>query len=156
MKSKCVFGLVAAVTHIHNTFTPINKNFSIRYIFPENIVFDTLNEPRLINFVFGDESLGTTPNAYIPPELHEDPNHSRLDEDIWQLGMLSYEIVTGHKPYEGKSEEEIKELVINGELPELPPPNPDTDHMIGIIQNCLEKDPNKRPLPYMLFYHLVN
>lgn len=156
MKSKCVFGLVAAVTHIHNTFTPINKNFSIRYLFPENVVFDTLNEPRLINFVFGDESLGTTPNAYIPPELHEDPNHSRLDEDIWQLGMLFYEIVTGHKPYEGKSEEEIKELVINGELPELPPPNPDTDHMIGIIQNCLEKDPNKRPLPYMLFYHLVN
>lgn len=156
MKSKCIFGLVSAVTHIHNTFDEENPDFSIRYICPENIIFDDNYQPRLIHYVFGNEELGQKPNAYIPPELHEDPDGPRYDEDIWDIGMVMYEILTGHKPFKGKSEDEIKDLIIDGQLPEFPDPSPETDDIVGIIQNCLAKDPKKRPLPYMLFHHLSN
>ena len=157
MKSKCVYGLVAAVTHIHNTYDETEEDFSIRYLCPENIIFDDQNEPRLINYVFKDEVLGKTPNAYIPPELHENPEGSRYDEDVWALGMILYEILTGHKPYNDlENEEKVKEAVVSGTLPKFPPPSPETDNIIGIIQNCLDKVPTNRPLPYMILHHLSN
>lgn len=154
MKSICVFGLVAAVAHIHNIHDEDNDDFSIRYLCPENIIFDSDNHPRLIHYVFGNEELGKTPNAYIPPELHENPKGPRYDEDVWAIGMILYEIVTGHKPYEGKNEDQIKAAITKGELPELPKKSEDTNHIIGIIQNCLDKTPTNRPLPYMILKHL--
>lgn len=156
MKSICVYGLVAAVNHIHNTHDEEKDDFSIRYLCPENIIFDSQNQPRLIHYVFGEEDLGKTPPAYIPPELYENPNGPRYDEDIWAIGMILYEILTGNQPYEGKSADQIKAAIMKGELPELPPKSKDTNHIIGIIQNCLDKNPLNRPLPYMLYHHLTS
>lgn len=45
---------------------------------------------------------------------------------------------------------------MNGELPELPPKTESTNHIIGIIQNCLDRNPHNRPLPYMIFRHLTD
>lgn len=156
MKSICVFGLISAVTHIHNVNDERVEDFTIRYLCPENIIFDTDNHPRLIHYVFGNEKLGKTKNAYIPPELHKDPEAKRFNEDSWAIGMILYEIVTGHEPYKGKDEDEIKDLIESGELPEFPEESEDTDHIIGIIQNCLDKNPTNRPLPYMIYHHLIN
>lgn len=154
MKSITVFGLVSAVAHIHNLHDDGNDDFSIRYLCPENIIFDSENHPRLIHYFYGNEKLGKSKNAYIPPELHRNPNGERYNEDVWALGMILYEILTGHEPYKGQDEDEIKELVKSGELPELPEESEETNHIIGIIQNCLDKNPKNRPLPYMIYHHL--
>ena len=77
MKSICAFGLISAVTHIHCIQDEKNDDFSIRYLCPENIIFDTQNCPRLIHYVFGNEDLGKTSPAYMPPELYENPNGER-------------------------------------------------------------------------------
>lgn len=155
MKSICVFGIVSALAHLHEIFDDIYPDFSIRYFCPENIVFNSKFEPKLVNFEYGDEKFDI-PNAYIPPELHENTDVPRYGEDIWAFGMVLYEILTGKIPYEGKSEDEIKISVINGDIPELPPPSKETDDIIGIIQNCLEKDPNNRPELYIIFAHILN
>lgn len=68
--------------------------------------------------------------------------------------MILYEILTGHPPYEGKNADQIKEAIMKGELPEFPPISEDTNHIVGIIQNCLAKNPLDRPLPYMIYRHL--
>lgn len=102
MKSICAYGLVAAVTHC--THDEENDDFSIRYLCPENIVFDDQNHPKLIHYIFGNEDLGKSSPAYIPPELYENPNGERYDEDVLAIRMILYEILTGHPPFEGKSE----------------------------------------------------
>lgn len=156
MKSKCVFGIVAALTHLHNLFDDHFPNFSIHYFSTENIAFNSKFEPKIVNYEFGDEDLISKSNAYIPPELHIDSKGSRKFEDVWAFGMVLYEILTSNHPYEGKSEDEIKAAIINGELPELPPPSEETDDIVGIIQNCLEKEPENRPEFFMIFSHLLD
>lgn len=53
------------------------------------------NCPRLIHYVFGNEDLGKTSLAYIPPELYENPDGERYNEDVLAIGMILYEILTG-------------------------------------------------------------
>ena len=154
MKSKCAYGLVAAVKYIHNIFDKKKENFSIHYLCPENIIFDEKNEPKLINYVFGNEKLGKIPNAYIPPELYQYSIGHRQYEDTWDVGMILYEILTGKVPYNGMKEEQIKNEIINGNLPEFPPQSSDTDVIVGIIKKCLSKNPEDRPLPSALYDEL--
>ncbi|KAK8870967.1 hypothetical protein M9Y10_008880 [Tritrichomonas musculus] len=151
MKSKCVFGIASALTHLHNLF----PGYSMKYLCPENIMFDSQNEPKLINYVYGKGDFPRS-NAYIPPEIHADPKDVHRDEDVWAFGMILYEIITGHKPYDGDSEDEIKEKILGGILPELPPPSDETNNIVGIIQNCLEFNRLNRPLFYMILDHLSN
>lgn len=155
MKSKCVFGIVAAMTHLHNIYDDTIPDFAIRYLHPENVMFDELDQVRIINYVYGDENI-PTPAAYIPPELHENPNAEHYDQDIWCFGMILYEILTGHAPFAGLSDDQIKRKIIAGEIPPLPDPSPDTDYICGMIQNCLAKKPTDRPLFYHVFHFLDN
>lgn len=156
MKSKCIYGLVAAVAHIHNIFDKTKEDFSIHYLCPENIIFDEENEPRLINYVFGNEKLGKTPCAYIPPELYQYQSGHRQHEDTWDIGMILYEILTGHAPYKGLADDKIKNEIINGNLPEFPPKSAENDTIIKIIKKCLTQNPENRPLPSDLFDELTN
>lgn len=147
MKSKCIFGLVAAVTHVHSVYDKTEENFAIRYLCPENIIFDDQNEPKLINYVLGCEMLEKQPNAYISPELHQYPLVRSSGVDVWNIGMILYEILTGKLPYHGVNNDKVKDEVMNGKIPELPSSTPETEALIEIIKDCLNTTPNKRPSP---------
>lgn len=99
MKTILIFGIVSAVTHLHNLFDYSEEDYSIHYLCPENIVFDSDYQPKLINYFYGKENFDMKRNEFIPPELHKYPQFSRYVEDTWALGMIIYMIFTGHEPY---------------------------------------------------------
>lgn len=154
-KSKCVLGIVAAVAHIHNKMKSIDANFSIHYLCTENVIFDSNNEIKLINYVFGNEKLGNNSIAYIPPELFESEGLKKF-EDTWDVGMILYEILTNKKPFFGKSEEQIKADILGGILPDFTDSANENSIMVGIIKKCLSKNPNDRPTPKALFDEIVS
>ncbi|OHT07293.1 hypothetical protein TRFO_24544 [Tritrichomonas foetus] len=153
MKSRTVIGILAALTHLHNTDP---DNYSHNYVCPDNILFDSLNEPKLINYTLGFTDEPITHAAYCAPELYNDPKASHFDNDIWCFGMLLYEIYTESLPYEGLSDEDIQEEITSGHLPDFLPPSNETDYLVGIIQNCLEFEPSNRPHFHHLYKFLNN
>lgn len=64
-------------------------------------------------------------------------------EDTWAIGMIIYEILTNHRAYQGKDENQIKNDIINGIIPEFPETTEENEKIIVIIQMCLNPNPQK-------------
>jgi serine/threonine protein kinase len=78
------------------------------------------------------------------PELFEKKPNSKKT-DIYALGMVLWELVTGKSPFEKllSDEEKIKEKVLKGEREELPANCPKVFECM--IQACWHQEPDKRP-----------
>jgi len=85
---------------------------------------------------------GFTAYYAAPEQITNKPKDQRTD--IWQLGVILYELVTGQLPFTGESMVEIG-MAIATETPERPGAvHPDAQPLDTIIQKCLEKDPEQR------------
>ena len=77
-----------------------------------------------------------------PEQINGDISDQRTD--IWQIGVILYELVTGRLPFTGDSMVEIG-MGIATKVPERPGAvNPDAQPLDGIILKCLEKDSARR------------
>jgi serine/threonine-protein kinase len=117
---------------------------------PANVMVDSLGEARMMDFGLAlstsDTQAGVlagTP-AYIAPEQLEGASAS-IQSDLYALGLVMYELVTGRRVHNSRSfEERIQELA-NG----IPRPSSlvrDLDPAVEeIILRCLSRDPRQRP-----------
>jgi serine/threonine protein kinase len=81
---------------------------------------------------------GTT--AYMAPEaLRGEP--PRESADIWALGILLYEMATGHRPFRGDSASELVSAITRDPVT---PPRAIHGGLRRIILRCLVKDPAQR------------
>jgi len=112
--------------------------------------------PRVTDFglakrVVGDPHLTSTGQilgtpSYMAPELTAGPSH-RFDAtcDVYSLGAILYEILTGRPPFQGGTPLEMLTQVLESAPPpsrslsrDVPPP------LEAICMKCLEKDPMRR------------
>ncbi len=89
-------------------------------------------------------SLMGTP-LYMSPEQVRVSDSVDVRSDIWSLGMVIYEVLTGHTAFTGASITEICAQIIEA------PPNPIELHrndlpsgLVEVIAKCLQKDVTKR------------
>lgn len=86
-------------------------------------------------------SAGTV--AYMAPERFTDSKKLRLSSDIWSLGAMTYEMLTGEVPF-SLGHIEGGECQNRGvQIPELP--QTVEPELRQIIYRCLSKDPDGRP-----------
>jgi tetratricopeptide (TPR) repeat protein/tRNA A-37 threonylcarbamoyl transferase component Bud32 len=127
-----------------------------RDIKPSNVLLDNNDQPRITDFGLAkqleNESgltasgaiLGTP--SYMPPEQAEGRNE-RVGpaSDIYSIGAMLYELVTGQPPFRGESPVETLHRVLNSEpaRPSLLNPSVDRD-VETICLKCLQKDPGRR------------
>jgi len=83
------------------------------------------------------ECIGTC--YYMAPEVSTGKYHKPID--IYALGVMLFEMITGRLPFEGESAQEIlmKHLTARPDLSTLPEP------YRAIVARALAKDPNHRP-----------
>src|SRR5262249_25333818 len=79
--------------------------------------------------------------AYMAPELLRGQEASP-SSDIWALGILLYEMATGHRPFNRPSAFELSALILRDPPPQISPPLPPV--LQSVIDKCLDKDPGQR------------
>ncbi|SGY83637.1 Protein kinase [Moritella viscosa] len=103
----------------------------------------------------GEDSLSASATAvgalpYMAPEAIESPREVGLKADIWSLGAMIYELLTGLKPF-GAGLKAVKRIVFADyeEFPAFVTSNPQfsylSDKLIELIKRCLTLDPESRP-----------
>ena len=127
-----------------------------RDIKPGNILLDAKGEPMLTDFglarlveadstVTGTLEVMGTP-SYMAPEQAAG-NNAQLTSaaDVYGLGAVLYQLLTGHPPFAGGTTYETIRLVLDTEprQPRLLNPKIDRD-LSTICLKCLEKDPERR------------
>jgi serine/threonine-protein kinase len=123
---------------------------------PGNILLDEHGEPLVSDFGLAkfvqDVSeqtasgvvLGTA--AYMPPE--QAAGHNSLvgtHSDVWALGVILYELLTGKKPFEGQDLVSMTHLLTKTEPRRPSSLNHRLDRALEtIVLKCLEKNPARR------------
>ena len=127
-----------------------------RDIKPGNILLDAKGEPHLTDFGLARlvetestvtrtmEVLGTP--SYMAPEQAVGNNAGVTSAtDVYGLGAVFYQLLTGHPPFAGGTTYETIKLLLDTEprQPRLLNPKIDRD-LSTICLKCLEKDPQRR------------
>jgi len=97
---------------------------------------------RLISVATTTTAMSFTPSYAAPEQIGNKVKDERTD--IWQLGVILYELVTGELPFKGDSIIEIG-MNIATKDPKRPGEIKPEAHVIdAVVMKCLEKDPAKR------------
>jgi len=87
----------------------------------------------------------TRPGSIIGTPAYMSPEQARGEKadkraDIWAVGVMFYEMVTGKRPFSGTSGADLLAQIIGKEPDWVPVPK----RVRGLIQRCLEKDSGER------------
>ena len=107
--------IIESLIYIHS------KNIIHRDIKPENLVFDEKGYLHITDFGIAkfksnnnkNETSGTP--GYMAPEVMKGMNHTG-SVDFFAVGVITYELMMGQRPYIGKNRKEIKEQMMNKQI----------------------------------------
>ena len=93
------------------------QNILHRDIKPENLVFDSNGYLRITDFgiakhyVVNNKKDTSGTIGYLAPEVLCNVNHN-FSIDYYAVGIITYELMYGHRPYIGKNKHEVKQLIL--------------------------------------------
>jgi eukaryotic-like serine/threonine-protein kinase len=155
---KCNSGeTVAVLAPVAEALGVIHRHGVIhRDIKPSNILLDGDGSPYLADFgIASIENDGTAPATtttqmigtvgYSAPEL-ADGEDATPASDVWSLGVLGYQMLTGVMPFGGKTISSVLKAVSTAEFTPILERNPDTNSSVaGLVESLLKANPSGRP-----------
>ena len=135
--------VISAAYFLHNMNPPIIH----RDIKPENVLLNEgivakLTDFGWSNYIQEDKERRTvcgTP-IYLAPEIIKEQGHDER-VDIWCIGVLLYELITGSVPFKGNDIETLKSNILHLKISWPKEMNPDAKDLISKI---LKLDPSQR------------
>ena len=94
-----------------------------------------------INLTKSGSTVGTV--AYMSPQQILG-NEADERSDIWSFGVVMYEMICGHLPFEGAYEQSVAYSIVNDEPVPLSETTERPAYLEKIIAKCLQKDLEKR------------
>ncbi|MFN7590878.1 MAG: bifunctional serine/threonine-protein kinase/formylglycine-generating enzyme family protein [Planctomycetota bacterium] len=105
---------------------------------PSNLMLDTAGRPRIVDFGLAKNALGplrTAPGqllgtpAYMSPELVARRECPPTAADLWAVGVILFQMLTGRLPYDGRDTDELLRQLLRpkacdprAQLPDVPAP----------------------------------
>ena len=133
-------GITAGVAHLHKSGV-VHRDLK-----PGNIFVDDntvkVGDYGLCKFISCSRRSGQTQSVgtlhYMAPEIGQGRYGKEID--VYALGIMLYEMITGHVPFDGESSQEIimKHLTAQPNLERVPQP------YRTVVARALAKDPEKR------------
>jgi len=92
----------------------------------------------------GETKLVGTP-SYIPPERFEGRSSGER-EDVYAVGVVLYELLTGRRPYAGATLPDLAAAILDGQAPPLRTLSPAVPEAVaGLVAQAMARDPAARP-----------
>lgn len=123
---------------------------------PSNILLDEQGEPCIADFglakLLDNQADLTLSGAVIGTPAYMSPEqalglHAKVGPgaDIWALGIILFELISGSRPFPGTSRDELTPHILNDDCRTVPFwPTVAATGLTNIILKCLEKDPDDR------------
>lgn len=119
---------------------------------PSNILLANDEEPKIADWGMSRAmksstfskglAKGGTPLYMAPEQLRDEKVDERTD--VWQLGVIFYEIVTGRPPFEAENDVALKIKILEQEPVPIRQEAKTAKELNTIIMKCLQKDKNNR------------
>lgn len=141
--------MAAAVQHAHE------QGVLHRDLKPSNILLDEAGQPWLTDFGMarmneGDSELTLntaqlgTPHYMSPEQAAGRAREVSTASDVWALGAMLYQLLSGKPPYTGETHLEIMHHVTSEPPPRLMPRTVRERDLALLIERCLQKEPADR------------
>jgi len=151
-----------AATYIRDVASALeychSKHVIHRDIKPENLLIDINGRIKIGDFGWAVHAPANKRQTlcgtldYLPPEMIEGHLHDHC-VDIWALGVLCYEFLTGRPPFESANQKETYRKITNLEFKF---PSYVTEGARDLIRKLLVKEPKKRlPLAKVPEHHWI-
>jgi serine/threonine protein kinase len=130
-----------------------NKGIIHRDLKPGNILFDQFNEPYISDFgiaKLSDTQANVTGSAIVGTPAYMSPEQAQGEgidgrSDIYGLGVILFELLTGQQPYHGDTPMSVVVKHITDPVPHILDVKPDLPADIEIIiEKAMAKDRNER------------
>ncbi|KAA6375416.1 MAG: putative G2-specific protein kinase nim-1 [Streblomastix strix] len=138
-----IFGqMTRSLNHLHS------RGIMHRDLKPENIFMNDDGSVRLGDFGLSKDLNEKTyatyagTKAYMAPEGHLTKKLD-LPSDIFSLGIIVFQLLTGQHPFEASSEAKIIDKIEKGEYQKIP--NWVSSEMKKLVEQMLSSEPSKRP-----------
>ncbi|MBD3318232.1 MAG: protein kinase [Chitinivibrionales bacterium] len=139
------------------------RNIIHRDIKPSNILLDTNGRVKLADFGLAafqqaltsqsmSSAVGTL--CYMAPEAMVNPAEIDSRADIFSVGCVLFQAVSGRLPFPGETIAEVSYRVVNEDTPALDPPE-NMAPLADVTLGCLHKDRDKRPSAKELAHELT-
>jgi len=147
-----------AINYVQDILDALNyaheRKIIHRDIKPSNIIISEQNKAKLLDFgiaiMIGDVRLTSTgmnigTPLYMSPEQINKPKSVDHRSDVYSVGIVLYEMLTGKIPFDGETDYSIKEQHVNKAVPPPKEINPGISQELNtIIMKALEKNPDNR------------
>ncbi|MFK7989483.1 MAG: protein kinase [Sandaracinaceae bacterium] len=156
-------GMRTAVAMIEGMLEPLAKahakNFIHRDLKPDNVFLARTEEGgervKLLDFGLAREVTKGGPTQtgitfgtpeYMSPEQAISARKVRSPGDVWSVGVMLYELLSGVHPFTGETPNAIMANAIKEPLPPLRDQAPHVPEPLAVlIERCLDKEPEARP-----------
>ncbi len=133
---------------VHRDLKPANL-FLVRRQRREPIVkvldfgISKTNDPASLNLTKTASLMGSP--YYMSPEQMKSARDVDARSDIWALGVILFELVTGVPPFQGETITELVVSVTQGHVPAIHDLRPEVPAgVVALISRCLQREPKNR------------
>jgi len=134
--------ITCALEHLHE------RHILCRGVKPEDCVLGLTGHPKLVDFGMSKLAIAKTYTVwegtpeYIPPEVIEGSGH-HFGCDWWSLGIMAYELMTGHTPFEADYPMQVHAKIRRG-IEEVDMPPDLAGQLSNLIKGLLKRKPTER------------